>query len=58
VERHNISIADMEQEVFENWAEKTKPSGDAEFVQSQWESSDEFHEFCDDWAPLRSLEDL
>jgi len=50
VERHNISIADMEQDVFENWLEKTKPSGDAEFVQSQWESSYEFHEFCDDWG--------
>lgn len=44
-------VKNAEQSVFEDWLEAKSPSGDVEQVQSQWESSNEYREFCErEWA--------
>lgn len=44
-------VKNAEQSVFEDWLEAKSPSGDVEQVRSQWESSNEYREFCErEWA--------
>jgi hypothetical protein len=42
------SIEEEEQSAFEDWLEKTCPSGDVSSVQYQWVTSHEYAEFCDE----------
>lgn len=39
-----------EQSAFEDWLRRTTPSGDTESVHRQWEESDDFSDFADEWG--------
>ena len=43
------SIENAEQEAFENWLADKSPSGDAEQVKRQWESSSDLRNFLSNW---------
>lgn len=47
-------IEDAEQREFEDWLSRTKPSGDAERVQAEWERSAEFFDVCEGWKSARA----
>lgn len=40
----------MDQSAFEDWAARTRPSGDAESVSYQWEHSPEYMDLCSDFS--------
>jgi hypothetical protein len=43
-------VKNAEQAAFEDWLARTRPSGDVEQVQSQWDTSSDYEDFCDEWG--------
>jgi hypothetical protein len=44
------AVDNAEQRVFEDWLQRTSPSGDCDSVHSQWLESSDFEDFCTERA--------